>query len=121
MAERKWIQSLSILEVEPKRVAISAAVSGDNTLIPAVAGKKLCVLGVFLMAGGAVNATFYSGPPATGKALSGPVPMAANGGFVVPPSANPEMHWIETAAGEALVLKLDSAVQVSGFVVYYEN
>jgi len=30
------------------------------------------------------------------------------------------MHWIETASSESLVLKLGAAVQVSGFVVYYE-
>jgi len=43
-----------------KRAAISAAL-GNNTLVAAVAGKKIKVLGVTLYAGGAVNIKFQSG------------------------------------------------------------
>jgi hypothetical protein len=116
MAQKKWLQSLTVLDMQPMRAAISAAASGDNTILVAVTGKRLCVLGIFLMAAGAVNATVKSNT----TALSGAIPLAANGGFVVPPPANPEMDWLETNAGEALVLTLSGAVQVSGFITYYE-
>ena len=108
--------------VEVKRIKIDAA-SNDaagNVLIAAAADKKLCVLGVCLIAAGDVAATFFSGPADTGTAITGPLPLAANGGFVVNPPTDPAMHWIESAAGEALTLLLDTAVQCSGFVTYYE-
>lgn len=108
--------------VEVKRVKIDAAsgAAAGNTLVAAVAGKKLCVLGVTLIAADAVSATFCSGPGDTGTALSGALPLDANGGFVVNPPADPAMHWLETAVSQALTLKLSAAVQCSGFVTYYE-
>jgi hypothetical protein len=111
--------------VEVKRAAISgnsnAAVG--NELVAAVADRKICVLGVSLIAAGAVNATFYSDAAnaAGATALSGAMPLAANGGFVVNPPADPQMHWLETAAGKALTLLLSAGVQVSGFLTYYEG
>ena len=45
----------------------------------------------------------------------------AKGGFIIPDPNDPEAHGLETAAGEALTLKLGSAVQVGGWLVYYEK
>ena len=108
--------------VEVKRTKIDAAsnAAAGNTLVASVAGKRLCILGVTLIAAGTVSTTFYSGPGDSGTALSGALPLAANGGFVVNPPADPAMHWLETVAGQALTLKLSAAIQCSGFITYYE-
>jgi len=108
--------------VEIKRAKINAAsnAAAGNTLVPAVASKKLCVLGVCLIAAGAVNATFYSGPADTGTAISAALALAANGGFVLPVPGDREQYWFATNAGEALTLLLSAAVQCSGWIVYFE-
>lgn len=99
------------------RAAISASSSGDNTLVAAVASKKIKVLSMTLIVTGDVDIRFESG--AGGPALSGVMSLAADGnGFVLPP-ALPGFHHIETAAGELLNLELSGAVQVSGFMTYY--
>ena len=99
------------------RAAISAAGNGDNTVVAAVATKKIKVLGVVLKAAGAVNVRFESG--ASGTALTGVMSMFANDPGVVVPIAPMGEHWFETAAGALLNLELSGAVQVSGFIVYY--
>lgn len=106
--------------VEAKRAKIDAS-SGANTLVAAVSGKRVCVLAIVAMAADPVSATLYSGPTDTGAPISGPMPLAANGGFVVPAPNDPSLHWFETNAGEPLTLALDVPVQVSGWLVYYEG
>jgi len=98
-----------------QRAAISAASSGDNTLVAAVSGEKIKVLGVVLVAVGNVVARFESG--AGGTALSGQMSLIAGTPLVLPvmPAG---YHWMETAAGALLNLELSDAVQVSGVLVY---
>lgn len=94
--------------------AVAASSSGDNTLVAAVAGKKIRVLAFTLYAGGAVTVRFESG--AGGTALSGQMALAAAGQFVsggfVP------VGWFETAAGALLNLELSGAVSVAGMLTY---
>lgn len=104
-----------------RRAAIDASSSGDNTLVAAVAGKRIKVLAVLLVAAEAVDATVYTGPQATGTALTGTISLADNEGFVLPAPVDPAQHWLATASGEALTLYLSAAKQVSGCVVYYEE
>lgn len=99
----------------PKFAAIDAATSGDNTLVAAVASKKIRVLSLFLVAAGAVNARLESG--AGGTALTGQMNLAANGGFVLP--FNP-VGWFETASNTLLNLELSAAVSVDGSLTYVE-
>jgi hypothetical protein len=132
--QRKWSQAADIAvneageqlvrigDVAARRAKIdcaSADVAG-NEIVPAVPGKNICVLALCLMAADGVEATFYSGPADTGTALSGPMSLAANGGFVNPAPADPSFHWLETQPGQSLTLLLSAAVQVSGWLVYYE-
>jgi len=100
-----------------QRAAISVATSGDNTLVAAVAGKKIKVLSVKLIVSGAVDLCFESG--AGGEALTGVMSMAQDGNGFVLPATQPGFHWFETAAGQALNLDLSDAVQVSGCLSYY--
>lgn len=109
--------------IEAKRVKIDASsdATAGNTIIPAVTGKRICVLAMCLMAADSANATFYSGPGDTGTAVSGPMSLSANGGFVIQAPSDPAMHWLETVEGQAMTLKLSTPVQVSGWLVYYEG
>lgn len=100
------------------RAVLSAASSGDNTLVAAVTGKKIRVLGVVLAAASAVTVQFESGTG--GTFLTGAIPLVANGDlkFVLPVTL-PGYHWFETAAGVLLNVILGGAVQVSGCLIYY--
>lgn len=97
------------------RSKIDAAASGDNQIIAAVAGKKIRVLSMFFVAGGAVNAKFQSDSGGGAADLTGALPLAANGGAALP--FNPH-GWIQTEAGKKLNLNLSAAVQLSGSITY---
>lgn len=102
-----------------KSAPIAVSSSGDNTIVTAVAGKKIRVLGYVLVANAAVNTKWKSG---AGTDKTGLLYNAANGGVSAPVVGDPsEVFWFETAAGEALVLNLSGAVAVGGHVVYLET
>lgn len=93
--------------------AINASTSGaNNTIVAAVAGKQIRVMGYVLNGLTAVTAQWHSNT----TALSGPIALGATGTFVCP-NDNGDGH-METVAGEALKLTLGGAVQVSGHIVY---
>lgn len=99
--------------VTPQFAAISAASSGDNTLIAAVASTNLRVLSAFIICTSAVTVRFEDG--AGGTALTGQMSLAANAGFVLP--YNPH-GWFQTSDNTLLNLELSSAVQCSGALTY---
>ena len=116
-----WGMDLPINDDEIKRAAISVAASGDNTLVAAVSGLKIKVLGLVMYAAGDVLARLESA--AGGTALTGVIRMAGAGvglgnDSIILPMAPPGYHWVETVAGQLLNLELGGAVQVSGFIVY---
>lgn len=98
-----------------KYAAISAASSGDNTIVAAVTGKKIRVINYALVATTAVTVAFESG--AGGTALTGDMSIGATGGIVAPDA---DSGWFETAAGALLNMELGGAVQVSGHICYVE-
>ena len=101
-----------------KRAAVSGATSGDNTLVAAVAGKKIKVLGLVLVAATTVNIRLESGAGTT--ALTGVMTVTtADNPVLILPMSTPGNHWVETTAGELLNMELSDTVQVSGCVVYY--
>lgn len=100
---------------EIKHASIAASSSGDNTVVAAVAGKRIRVLSYMLVAAGAVTVRFESG--AGGTALSGQMSLAANGGAVA--NFN-QGGWFQTAAGSLLNLELGGAVSVAGHLSYIE-
>ena len=111
-------QNCALPDTAVVRALVSAASSGDNTLVAAVSGKKIKVLSLVLCAASAVTVALESG--ASGTALTGDIPLVANGNLqVVFPLSEPGYHWVETAAGALLNLELGGAVQVSGCIVYY--
>lgn len=102
-----------------KRAVISGATSGNNTIVAAVADKKIKVLSVLLVAVTAVTVRFESG--ADGTALTGVMSLAANAGFVLNAPSDPTNHWFETGVNTLLNMELGGAVQVSGCITYYEE
>lgn len=98
-----------------KYASISGATSGDNTVVAAVSGKRIRVLSVALITTTATTVAFESG--ASGTALTGDMPLAANGGFVLPFNA---AGWFQTASGSLLNMELGGAIQTSGMLTYIE-
>lgn len=94
-------------------LVVSAASSGDNTLLAAVTGHKIRVHSYTLVAAGAVTAAFESA--ASGTARTGDMSLITGTPLVVP--FQREGHF-ETVAGELLNLELGGAVQVSGHLTY---
>lgn len=99
----------------PKFAAISASSSGNNTVISAVASKKIRVLRMHLSSNGAVNAKFTDG--AGGSDLTGLQYLTQYGGFG---AAYCPVGLFETTANTALVLNLSGAVAVGGVLTYVE-
>jgi hypothetical protein len=99
-----------------KRANGSCGASGNNTIVAAVAGKKIKVYDYSLQAQGAVTATFQDG--AGGSGVSQPWKLQDREGknkHGVPPGAP---HDFETAAGNLLNLSLSATVTVGYEVVY---
>lgn len=99
----------------PKFAIIDHNTNGDNTLVAAVASRKIRVLALMMISGGTVNARFESG--ASGTALSGQMQLTAQSGFTLP--FNPA-GWFETASGSLLNLELSAGVSVDGMLTYVE-
>jgi hypothetical protein len=104
-------------ETALRRVAVSAATAGDHTLVAAVTGQKVKVLGALLIGAGAVSVKFNS----DSTALTGVMPLAVEGNGLVMPMTHRGYHWLETAAGAALVLNLSGSVAVTGIIVYLQE
>jgi hypothetical protein len=101
--------------VTVKYAKIDAATSGDNTIVPAVTGKKIRVISLFYIASGTTTVRFESG--ASGTALTGQMEHTAQTGAVL--SYN-EHGWFETLSGQLLNLELSGAISVDGSLSYIE-
>lgn len=82
-------------------------------VITVPANLRFKVVHVMLVAEGDVAVTYYSGA----TALSGPMDLAANVGFVDHPG--PDSPLPGKALGDDFGIALSAAVQVSGYVLYY--
>jgi hypothetical protein len=96
----------------PLFAVVNASSAGANTIVAAVAGKKILVQLYLAVATTAVNVSWES---SGGNILDGPVPCGATGGVMG--NFSPVGHFI-TESGEGLVLYLSGAVQVGGHVQY---
>ncbi len=94
---------------------VNFAALGDNTVIAAGGtGRVNRVYRLFLVVGGATNITFKRGA----TALSGPIPLSANGAITLDFEAEP---WFECADNEAFVINSSAAVQVSGRIYFTQG
>lgn len=98
-----------------KHAVINDAVSGNNTLVAAVSGKRIVVLQLLLISAGAMTVRFESG--AGGTALTGQMTVVEGSGFSLPFS--PLGHF-STDSGDLLNLELSAAVRADGYLKYIE-
>lgn len=105
----------TLVDQQLKRKIIDSSGSGDNTLVAAVAGKKIRVYQIVLIAAGTVTIRFESG--AGGTALTGQMPLTVSTGFS---SGWCPVGHFETAVGALLNLELSGAVSVDGWMLYGE-
>lgn len=98
-----------------KSVPVSASSSGANTLVAAVTGSHIRVLGCILIATADITITFQTGAGGTG--LSGAVDMKAGVAFTLPVS---DRGWMQTAVSTLLNLNLSGGVKVAGVLIYDE-
>ncbi len=98
-----------------KHAIIDKAGSGNNTILAAVANKRILVVSLVLVSSGTVNVRFES--DANGTALTGQMNLIANTGFSL--NYNP-YGWFKTVVGELLNLELSGAVSVDGCFSYKE-
>jgi len=97
--------------------AISANTAGDNTVVSAVTGKKIRVQSYTIAASDTVSLTWKSGT----TAISGAMPVAANGALTVTAGAATATGLdgvLQTAGGDALVLALSGNIAVGGHLRY---
>jgi hypothetical protein len=104
------IQTAGIIQ----NAVISFAASGDNTIVAAVANKRIYIFRLYFILGAASNITFKTGT----TALSGALPFQANQGMILDPT---ECPWHQTDVGSAFILNSSNAVQVSGSVGYIQQ
>jgi hypothetical protein len=95
--------------------SVSVSSSGNNTLVAGVSGKTVRVFKLVLVFSAAANATFQDG---SSTALSGAIPMLANGSIVLDFDTVP---WYVTSSGNAFVLNLSTGVTVTGTVYYTQS
>jgi hypothetical protein len=93
---------------------VSAALSGDNTLLAATANTRYLIRRMFLSAAAGVSILFKSGS----NNLTGAIPLVANEKVQLDePYPNIE-PWLTTNTNEAFILNLSGAVAVTGWLIY---
>lgn len=102
------------MERKSLAAVINIATAADHTIIAAAAGRKINITSFLFTAGGDVNVTLKDGTTALTGAMdfggtSEPRGIVSNFGD----------NALELTPGNAFVITLSAAVQVSGTVVYY--
>ncbi len=99
----------------PKYLAVDVNTSPNNTLIAAVSGKKILVLGCVFIAAGSVNIRFEDGT--NGTPLTGVMNLTSNSGATLPLGLP---GWFKTSTNTLLNLELSAGIAVAGTLVYTE-
>lgn len=97
-----------------KFVAIEESLSGDRTIVAAVSGKQIRVLGYLLTSVLAVDVKFKSNPG--GNSLSGALVLPINGNLFY--AGGLDAPAFETASGQSLEMNLSLATGVRGHLTY---
>lgn len=103
--------SLDTIGASVQQTAINFSGGGNNTVVTGVAGKKIKVLQIYLVLGGASNLIFYSGL----TALTGLMDFSTNGAFVLDFGQLP-LTCINTL--DSFIINSSGAVQIGGTVWY---
>ena len=107
--------NLGPAEASPYTVAIVSSTAGTISVVPAVTGQVVKVYRFYLVSSGTATVTPQDGT----TAISGGVPLVANGSFVLAADGIP---WFVTSPGNAFQLaNSGSGVTISGAVYYTQN
>lgn len=93
------------------RAAVDFSAGGDNTIIAAVAGKRILVHRLILVVSAATSIIVKRGA----TALTGAMSMSANGALSLDTTGEP---WFTTDINENFVINLSAGVQVGGSIYY---
>lgn len=111
--------AVTLRQLERKYASIATTASGNNTIVAAVVGKRIRVTGYMIgtdSGGGGTDIQWRSSP--AGAFLTGPIHIDKSA--VIPYPGTISGPALETAVGEALVLYLSAAKNISGHVTYLE-
>lgn len=100
--------------VNASSIDINASSSGDNTIIAAVTSRPIRVYQVFIVANAAVNLLFKDGASTNFNAFA--VPLTAQGSAITFQYTG--MPWWVTTLGNAFIINLSGAVQITGRAYY---
>ena len=92
---------------------INVASNGDNSIIPAIADKKIYVWKLWLVANAAVNVKLRDG---TTDFNGFAIPLTAQGSSIT--FFYDHVPYLETSKGNAFQINLSGAVQVTGRIYY---
>ncbi len=95
--------------------ALSDGTSGDNTIVAAVAGRRIKVYAIHFNVVGSVNVIWKSGA----TELTGDMNFQAREGYTN--AVTPPAFLLATAAGEALILNLSDNIAVDGWISYWTD
>ncbi len=110
----KFLNLVSHAEI--KYAVINEGSTGDNTLVSAVAGKKILMISCIIISAGEVGIRFEDGA-STGTYLSGIMPLTSNSGFTAPFN---EGGWLIGSTNTLLNLELSGTVDIDGMLTYVE-
>jgi hypothetical protein len=96
--------------------AINIATVAEHTIVAAVSGQRIRVYAMWWWSGGTVQAT----PKSDSTILSGTLNLIAQSNPKWDPRLDDE-PWFTTAVGEAFVISLAQATQVSGVAHYVQS
>ncbi len=91
---------------------IDCAASGDNTVVTLTSAQTVKIWSLILWWNGAVSATLKDGAT---RNLMGPIAGVAQTRFILDETDHP---WFTLTAGNAFIINLSGATQVSGSVRY---
>jgi hypothetical protein len=101
-------------DVVLKQADINIAASGDNTVIAAVSGKQIIVYKMWFVTNAAVNVQFKDGASTAFNGFA--VPFTGQGSSLT--FQFDGKSYFETTAGNAFIINLSGATQITGRIYY---
>lgn len=95
--------------------AFSVSSGGNNIVVSGAAGKSVRVYRMKMLTGAAVNITIED---TGGNVFDGPLPFAANQGWILDFIEPDNPPWYITATGAGFVINLSAPATVGGSVEY---
>ena len=108
--------ALTGIPTDVTSAAIDAAKNDTRELIAAPgADKQIWVYALAVGGSAAGTALFHD---SNDDACTGTMPIAENGGFVLPPSSNLGVPWFKCGTNKALEVTLSADIDLDGVVTY---